>query len=85
MYICVSTLKKTAVGEPLVLEKDYQFGEIAAKSMAGGVIGFAMHSQPEGCPAFFEALKNIGAKRLAARVVMTAEGAAVLYSDAAAV
>lgn len=81
MYICVSMLKKAAVGEPLVLEKDFEFGEIAVKNVGGDIIGFAMHNQPEGCLDFFDAVKNIKGKRIITRVVLAAGDAAVLYSE----
>ncbi|MBR2967704.1 MAG: hypothetical protein IKC35_02865 [Clostridia bacterium] len=70
MYLCVSCTGNLRAGDVIILEKDEFFGEVAAKKIGGGVIGFITERQPEGCVSRDFVENRIGDRRVIGHAVI---------------
>ena len=85
MYICVSCTGGLKAGDIMILEKNDEFGEVAARMIGGGIVGFVTDKQPEGCLGKYFVEKTIGRKRLIGRVAIRNGNVALFQSDSALV
>ena len=81
MYVCVSCTGDLKAGDIVILERSKDFGEVAAKIIGGGVIGFVTDRQPEGCvsKAFVE--RRIGDRRVIGHAVILNGNVALFSTD----
>lgn len=84
MYICFSTFGGLRAGDIVILEKSEEFGEVAAKAIGGGIVGFVTQNQPEGCLSKFFVENAIGRERLLGHAVVVNGNVALFQSDSTA-
>lgn len=70
MYVCVSCTGNLRAGDVIILEKDEYFGEVAAKQIGGGIVGFVTECQPEGCVSRSFVESKIGDRRVIGHAVI---------------
>ena len=70
MYVCVSCTGNLRAGDIMILEKSAEFGEVAAKMIGGGIVGFITERQPEGCVSKTFIENRIGDRRVIGRAVI---------------
>lgn len=70
MYICITNTGNLKAGDIIILQKNSDFGEVAASVLGGGIVGFITDIQPEGClkKSFVES--RIGNRRVIGRAVI---------------
>lgn len=49
MYISASLIKKTKIGDPVIIRFDNQFGEVILQGIDGKAVGIVMDFNVEGC------------------------------------
>lgn len=81
MYVCVSCTGGLRAGDIVILEKSKDFGEIAAKILGGGIVGFVTDRQPEGClnKSFVE--RTIGDRRVLGHIAILNGNVALFHSE----
>ena len=84
MYVCVSCFGGLKAGDKLILEKNDEFGEVAAKIIGGGIVGFVTENQPEGCLSKFFVENAIGNKKVLGHAVVLNGHVALFQSDSTA-
>ena len=81
MYVCVSCTGNLRAGDIIILEKDEYFGEVAAKKIGGGIVGFVTDRQPEGCVSRSFIESRIGANRVIGHAVILNGNVALFSSE----
>ncbi len=81
MYVCVSCTGNLRAGDIMILERDNAFGEVAAKQIGGGVVGFVTDRQPEGCVSRAFVENRIGNRRVIGRVAILNGNVALFVTE----
>lgn len=81
MYICITALDGLRAGDIVILEKSEELGEVAAKIIGGGIVGFLTDVQPEGCVSKLFVESTIGNKRLPGHAVVVNGNVALFHSE----
>lgn len=81
MYVCVSCTGNLRAGDIVILEKSAEFGEVAAKMIGGGIVGFVTDIQPEGCVSKYFVERKIGDKRVIGHAVILNGNVALFETD----
>lgn len=81
MYVCVSCTGNLRAGDIVILEKDNSFGEVAAKMIGGGIVGFVTDRQPEGCVSREFIENRIGGSRVLGHAVVLNGNVALFESE----
>lgn len=81
MYVCVSCTGNLRAGDIMILERDAVFGEVAAKIIGGGVVGFVTEIQPQGCVSKSFIDSRIGSNRVIGRAVVLNGNVALFCSE----
>ncbi len=81
MYVCVSCTGNLRAGDVIILEKDEYFGEVAAKQIGGGIVGFVTERQPEGCVSRSFVESRIGNRRVIGHAAILNGNVALFTSE----
>lgn len=81
MYVCVSCTGNLRAGDIVILEKNNDFGEVAAKMIGGGIVGFVTDRQPEGCVSKSFIENRIGNRRVIGHAVILNGNVALFSTD----
>ena len=81
MYVCVSCTGNLRAGDIVILEKSREFGEVAAKMLGGGIVGFVTPRQPEGCVSRSFVESRIGNHRVIGHAVILNGNVALYETD----
>lgn len=84
MYVCFTTMGGLRAGDIIILERNSEFGEVAARAIGGGIVGFLTDNQPEGCLSKFFVENTIGKKKLLGHAVVVNGNVALFQSDSTA-
>lgn len=79
MYVCITNTGNLRAGDIVILEKDENFGEVAARMIGGAVVGFLTDVQPEGCLSKSFVENRIGGSRVIGHAVVL-NGNVALFS-----
>lgn len=81
MYVCVSNSGNLRAGDIVILEKSSDFGEVAARMIGGGIVGFVTDRQPEGCVSKEFVESRIGDNRVIGHAVILNGNVALFSSE----
>ena len=81
MYVCVSCTGGLKAGDIVILERSREFGEVAAKIIGGGVVGFVTDRQPEGCVSKEFVERRIGNSRVIGHAAILNGNVALFASE----
>ena len=81
MYVCVSCTGNLRAGDILILERSEEFGDVAAKMIGGGIVGFVTEVQPEGCVSKSFVEQRIGSRRMIGHAAILNGNVALFESE----
>lgn len=65
----------------MIIEKDFELGDISVRPVGGAVSGYVTYIQPEGCVDYRTASDNIGRRRIIGKVAIISGDVALIQSD----